>query len=79
MFSEPFKNLDNEFNEILVNFVFKEMQEKSKILKNSTMTNFSAFLDERYGGKSAKVNLNQEQYSDEIKKYNRYYVYCRYF
>ena len=69
MFSEAFRDLDNEFNEILVNFVFKEMKEKSKILKNSTMTNFSTFLEERYGGKSIKANLNQEQYSDEIKKY----------
>ena len=69
MFSNAFSNLDNEFNEILVNFVFKEMQEKSKILKNSTLTNFSAFLDERYGGQNTKVTLNKEQYSDEIKKY----------
>ena len=64
-----FKNLDNEFNEILVNFVFKEMQEKTKIFKNSTTTIFSSFLDEKYNEKNIKVNLSQEQYSDEIKKY----------
>ena len=70
MFSaDVFRNLDNEFNEILVNFVFKEMQEKRKILKNSNLTNFSTFLDERYGGQDLNKCLNQEQYSDEIKKY----------
>ena len=54
MFSEhTFRNLDNEFNDILLNFVYEEMSEKNKneTKENSIMANLSTYFSEKYGGK----------------------------
>jgi len=63
MFSaESFKNLDNEFNDSLINFVYDAMNEKNK-----NMASFLLFDINR--DKSKQDNLNEEKYSDEIVKY----------
>ena len=43
--ADTFRELDNEFKDILVNFVYEEMSEKNKneITENSTMKNISTF------------------------------------
>ena len=69
--AEAFNNLDNEFKDILLNFVYEEMREKNKNEKNekSITTNFSTYLNEQYGENSKIGNLNEEKYIDEITKY----------
>ena len=52
--AEIFHNLDNEFQNSLKNFVYKEM------LKKRTTTNFSIFYSEKY---------DEKKYSDEIINY----------
>ena len=50
MFNEDsFRELDNEFKDILVNFIYEEMPEKNKneIKENRTMKNISTFLNEK--------------------------------
>ena len=69
--AETFKNLDNEFKDILINFVYEEMHEKNKNETNekSITTYFSTYLNDQYDEKSKIGNLNEEKYSDEITKY----------
>ena len=69
--ADAFRNLDNEFKNILYNFVYEEMYEKNKNEMNnkSTMMNTSAFLNEQYGEESKTGKLNEEKYSEEITKY----------
>jgi len=72
MFNEyTFMNLDNEFNDILVNFVYEEMSEKNinETKEKSIMANLSTYFNEKYGEKSNIGNLNEEQYIDEITRY----------
>ncbi len=66
--ADTFKNLDNEFNDILVNFVYEEMSEKNKngAKENSIL---STYFSEKYGEKSKLGSLNEEKYIDEITKY----------
>ena len=68
---ETFKNLDKEFQNSLVDFVYEEMLEKSKndINKKSTMKNFSIFYSKKYCEIIEEGNLNEEKYSDEIINY----------
>ena len=65
--ADAFKNLDNEFREILINFVYEQMSEKNKN-ENSDATNFSTFFNENYG-ENGQDNLNEEKYIEEILKY----------
>jgi hypothetical protein len=69
--ADTFRNLDNEFKNILENFVYEEMPEKNKNEGNekSTMSNFSTYLIEKYDENSKIGNLNEEKYIDEITKY----------
>jgi len=69
--ADTFRNLDNEFNDILVNFVYEEMPEKNKNVtkENIIMANVSTYFSEKYDEKSNLVSLNEEKYSDEITKY----------
>jgi len=68
---ENFNNLDKEFQNSLVDFVYEEMLEKSKndTNKKSTMKNFSIFYSKKYGEIIEEDNLNEEKYSDEIINY----------
>ena len=68
--ADTFRNLDNEFNDILVNFVYEEISEKNKNeTKENSMGNLSTYFSEKYGEKSNIGNLNEEKYIDEITKY----------
>ena len=62
--SSRFKNLDNEFKEILVNFVYDEISKKHQI-EDKTM-NLSYYLNEKFDDKNI---LNEEKYCEEITKY----------
>ena len=69
MFNEDaFKNLDNEFRETLINFVYEQMAEKNKY-ENSEEINLSTFINEKYGDNDDKDNINEEKYVEEILKY----------
>ena len=65
---DTFRNLDNEFKDILVNFVYEEMNKK-EIREKSLSLNISAYLNEKYSEKNKIDNLNEEKYSEEITKY----------
>ena len=63
MFSaETFKNLDNEFKDSLINFVYESMNDKSK-------NEISFLFNDIYGELGKQNNLNEEKYSEEITKY----------
>ena len=64
-----FKNLDQEFKDTLINFVYNEMGNKSKINlnKNSQFSNLSFIIFQNYGDKNEY--LNEETYSDDIINY----------
>ena len=66
--ADAFKNLDYEFRETLINFVYDQIAEKNKNENNDT-TNFSTFFNENYGENSGQDNLNEEKYIEEILKY----------
>ena len=69
MFSaDTFKNLDKEFNDSLINFVYEEMKEKSKnnLNEKSMMSNFSNFDNYIFDDESI---IKEEKYSEELKKY----------
>ena len=68
--SNAFKNLDNEFKDILVNFVYEEIEKKKNQKKEkSILTNVSPYLNKKYGGKSNISDINKEKYSNEITRY----------
>ena len=65
---KEFNNLDKEFREILSNFVYDKIIEKSN--QNSKLSNLSTFLTKRYGN---KPNKNKEDtYCDDIINYMLY-------
>ena len=73
MFSaNNFKNLDKEFRQILSDFVYEKMEEKTKIELNQTskMSDLSTFLTKTYG--ENKNNSKGEAYSDQIINYMMY-------
>ena len=66
--ADAFKNLDNEFKDTLINFVYEQIAEKNKN-NNIDDTNFSIFLNENYEENNGANNLNEEKYIEEILKY----------
>ena len=72
MFSaEVFKDLDNEFKDLLTNFVYEEMESKSKIEINdkSKFLDLSSYLNDKYEEKSKISYTNEEKYSDDLIYY----------
>ena len=61
---KEFENLDNEFKDILINFVYEELSKKNK--NEEKTLNISDNIDEK---SINKTNLNEEKYSDELIKY----------
>ena len=66
--ADAFKNLDNEFRDTLINFVYEQMAEKNKS-NNMDDTNFSTFFNENYGENNGTDDVNEEKYIEEILKY----------
>ena len=62
--SSKFKNLDNEFKEILVNFVYEEISKKN--INEEKTINLSNYSIENLEDKKI---LNEEKYSEEITRY----------
>ena len=67
--ADTFKNLDNEFKETLINFVYDQMAEKNKNENMIESMNFSFIFNEKYDERSEEDNLNEEKYIEEIIKY----------
>ena len=63
--ADAFKNLDNEFRDTLINFVYEQMAEKNKNDNND----ISSFFNENFGEKNGQNSLNEEKYIEEILKY----------
>ena len=59
-----FENLDNEFKDILIHFVYEEISKKKKNEEKSL--NISMDINEKYDDKSI---LSEEKYSEELIKY----------
>ena len=75
MFNDvTFSNLDKEFKEILIDFVFDKFQEKSKLDLNqdNKMLDLSYFLEKKYGKKSEVNNEQIDGYSKDLAKYLLY-------
>ena len=62
--TEEFKNLDKEFKETLINFVYEQTTDKSK-----SISNLSDFFNEKYEENNEQNTLNEEKYIEEILKY----------
>ena len=71
-----FQNLDNEFRETLINFVYENMPEKNNY-ENSDTLNFSTFLDEKYGVSRELNYFNAERYTEDILNYMNKYSYFK--
>jgi len=69
--TETFMNLEKEFQNSLVDFVYDEMYAKSKNEGNKKITkeNFSIFYREKYDEIIKENNLNDEKYIDEMTNY----------
>ena len=66
--ADAFKNLDNEFKETLINFIYEQMAEK-KNYEESDETIFTVSFNEGYGKNNERDNLDEEKYIEEILKY----------
>ena len=68
---EVFTDLDKEFKEALIDFIYDGMKEKNKIEleRNSKMSDLSTYLSEKYGNQNQS---NEEKYSEDIIKYMLY-------
>ncbi len=66
---DVFKNLDNEFRETLINFVYEQMAEKSKNENIIESIDFSTFFYDKDNERSEEDNLNEEKYIEEIQIY----------
>ena len=69
--AEVFRNLDKEFRETLTAFVYDKMAEKNKpfLEQNSKTSEFSMYLNQKYGEKN---NSKADNYSEEIINYMLY-------
>ena len=68
MFSaEVFRNLDNEFKDLLINFVYEEMESKSN--DKNKILDLSSYLNDKYEEKSKIIYINEEKYSDDLIYY----------
>ena len=72
--AKTFKNLDKEFRQILSNFVYDKMSEKTKIElnQNSKMSDLSTYLAQTYGENNKSSHKNVQKYSVEIINYMMY-------
>ena len=68
---EVFRDLNKEFRDTLTAFIYDKMSEKNKILleENSKLSEFSMYLNQKYGEKN---NSNADNYSEEIINYMLY-------
>ena len=67
--ADTFKNLDNEFRETLINFVYEQMAKKRKNENIIESIDFSTFFYDKDDERTEEDNLNEEKYIEELQIY----------